>query len=107
MKVQVEDHLAAFFANIELEAVACALVLFGELFAHKNQMRHEVSIFFLEVFDAGNGLAGNHQKMDGSLWVKILYGDAPFIFKYKIGGQFFIDDFLKKSFFHGGVQKEN
>lgn len=56
----MKNHLATFFADVELEAVAFALVAFGELFADVDEMRHQVFVFFLEIFDAWDGLARDY-----------------------------------------------
>lgn len=103
----MEDHLAAFFADVELETVAGALVAFGELFADEDEMSHEVFVRLFQVFDARDGFAWNHQKVDRSFGVDVFDGDAFFIFKDKFGRDFLVDDFLKKSFFlsHGAGLK--
>lgn len=101
----MKNHLAAFFSDVELEAVAFALVAFGELFANVDEVSHEVFVFFLKIFDARDGFAWNDEKMNGSFGVDVFDRNTLFIFKDKFRRDFPINDFLKKGFFgsHGGT----
>jgi hypothetical protein len=98
VEVEVENDLAAFFADVELEAVAFALVAFGELFADENEVSYEVFVFFFQVFDTRDRFTRDDEEMNGGFRINVFDRDAFFIFKDKFCRDFPIDDFLKKGF---------
>lgn len=104
VKVQVGDGFTGVGTLVDDEAKALGQVeLFGQFPGDQQEVSEEGLVGRIGLADAGNGFAGDQEKMEGSLGADIVQSHAMFILVGKSAGNLSGHDFFKKS--HGFRQR--
>ena len=107
--VEVGDGFAALFAVVNDEAESIADAGFaGDFAGGEEEMAEEGLVGGLGRADAGKGMFGYDEEVDGGLRIDVVKHDAFVVFVFDFRRDFAVDDFGEESFFaHVGEEDRN
>lgn len=102
MEMQVEHRLAAVPARVHNQPVAALgdALLLGDLVADEQQMSEQARVGFIQLSHGGHMPARDHQRVDRSLGIDVVKGDALVVFVDDFGGNRLRGDLAEQAVAH-------